>query len=208
MIMIIDDKINFVIDDKNKSLERKVIFWDAIAQTTTSTKTKKDGNNKRQSLRKNDFLINLMIIMWRNFDKHHDHYNLKAQEAGKVKLCCMTITTGPGTAFTNFQVFSLMVLTMMRRRTKMMGVISMPLGLTLHSPISKLLFYKGDDDGVSVFNNFILIKWYSVTFLRFLEGPNVQLVGLFWIKLNSCLCLCLCLHLQSYSLQKIIMKKV
>ena len=46
----------------------------------------------------------IINIIWKNFDKHHDHYNLKAQEAGKVKLCCMTITTGPGTAFTNFEV--------------------------------------------------------------------------------------------------------
>ena len=28
----------------------------------------------------------------------------KARESEKVKLCCMTITTGPGTAFSTFQV--------------------------------------------------------------------------------------------------------
>ena len=33
------------------------------------------------------------------------HHVVKATETEKVKLCCMTITTGPGTAFTTFQVF-------------------------------------------------------------------------------------------------------
>ena len=35
VMIVIDDKNNFVINDKNQSLERKVIFSDAIASNST-----------------------------------------------------------------------------------------------------------------------------------------------------------------------------